>query len=60
MSKSERFNGTDPYQEGWDACINGKSRKRNPYSKGSDNFLDWDAGWQKCQAENQAENYDFE
>ena len=45
MSKSDF---QDAYDEGYEACMRGQSRKKNPYPKGSDQHEDWDNGWNEC------------
>ena len=41
----------DPFQEGWDAYMAGKKKKRNPYKKGTEPYDEWDNGWLECRAE---------
>jgi hypothetical protein len=36
----------DVFEEGMEAAEHGKSRKRNPYRPGTDNYEEWDDGWQ--------------
>ncbi len=37
--------GRDPYAEGADAALAGRSETENPYDPLSDEFLSWNDGW---------------
>lgn len=37
--------GRDPYAEGADAALAGRSEAENPYDPQSDEFLSWNDGW---------------
>jgi len=41
---------TSAFQEGFQAYKSGKSKKDNPYEMGSEEFGQWQKGWNVCRA----------